>query len=116
MALALLQGGDGGNRTRVRKIRPQISTSLVALFDCHRLGPHATGSPSGQPLAVGFVFHPTRGKLGGTPAFVTLGARAAEEARGQRVPILEGPALTRAGLGRERQARISEIASRYFGS
>ena len=36
-------GGDGGSRTRVRKIRPQISTSLASLFWRHRIGPARQG-------------------------------------------------------------------------
>jgi len=46
--MALRPGGDAGTRTRVRKIRPQISTSLASLFWRHRLRP---AGPGHQPTS-----------------------------------------------------------------
>jgi hypothetical protein len=67
-----LFSGDGGSRTRVRKIRPQISTSLASLFWRHRLGPAGQGRYPTSRL----VFRSARGGLSGIPTFVTLIARA----------------------------------------
>jgi hypothetical protein len=106
-------------RWRESNPRPKDSST-----DIYKLSHAILKSPCKAPrdrvtrwlaASLGLIFRPTRGKLGGTPAFVTLGARAVGGARGQRVSALERPALTLAGLGRERQARVSEIASRYFG-
>jgi hypothetical protein len=70
--------GDGGNRTRVRKIRPQISTSLVSQFLRHPLGP----ARQGHQEIIRCVLHPGRGNPDGIPAFVSLMARAVR--RGSR--------------------------------
>ena len=70
--------GDGGNRTRVRKIRPQASTSLASLFLRHQPGPTRQGH---QPISR-CVLGPRRGDSDGILAFVSLMARAAR--RGSR--------------------------------
>ena len=71
-------GGDGENRTRVRKIRPQASTSLASLFLRHRLGPTRQGH---RPI-IRCVLGPSHGNSISIPAFVSLMARAVR--RGSR--------------------------------
>src|SRR5579859_8268324 len=64
--------GDGENRTRVRKIRPKVSTSLAPLFLRHRPGPTGQGH---RPI-IRCVLGPKRGHSDSSLTFVSLMARA----------------------------------------
>ena len=72
------QGAHAFLRTRVRKIRPQASTSLASLFLRHRLGPTRQGH---RPI-IRCVLGPSHGNSISIPAFVSLMARAVR--RGSR--------------------------------
>jgi len=99
--LPLLAGGDAGNRTRVRRIRPWTCYRHSRSFGCRRGGPQATGFQPDQPMVLGLCY---RRGTDRTPEFMTPTLEALGEPQGER------DALRRQGLHLVAYAAIGRAA------